>query len=91
MQVTVEIPDELTEEARQNGGDVSRELLEAYALEGYREGKLTAHQVGRLLAFETPMEVDAFLKAHDVYLEYDEEDFAEDAETSRYLRSLRAK
>jgi len=91
MQVTVEIPDELTEEVKQNGGDVSRELLEAYALQGYREGRLTSHQVGRFLGFETPMEVDAFLKAHGVYLEYDEEDFAQDAETSRYLGSLRAK
>ena len=86
MEVTVEIPDELT---AHTGRETSRELLEAYALQGYSQGKLTAYQVGRLLGLETPMEVDAFLKAHEVYLEQDEEDFAEDAKTSRHLHGLR--
>ena len=56
---------------------MNRNLLESDALEGYRSGRLTAHQVQELLGFETGMDVDAFLKAHDVPLEITLEDLEE--------------
>ena len=56
---------------------MNRNSLEAYALEGYSSGRLTAHQVQELLSFETGMDVDAFLKAHGVPLEMTLEDLEE--------------
>jgi hypothetical protein len=42
-------------------------------------------QVLRLLAFETRMQVDAFLKEHEVY-DFTAADFEQDRETLRELR-----
>ena len=56
------------------------------ALEAYRFHALTAAQLRRLLGFETHMQVDAFLKEHDVY-DFTAEDFERDRETLRQLRA----
>ena len=56
---------------------MNRDLLENYVLEGYRSGRLTAHEVQELLGFEIGMEVDAFLKARAVPLEMTIEDLEE--------------
>ena len=61
--------------------------LETLAVESYRAGLLSRAQLRRMLGFETRMEVDAFLKHHGVYLDYTEEDLAQDLETSRELRA----
>jgi hypothetical protein len=62
MQVTVQLPDDLGQRA-----NPVREALEAFAVEGYRSGALTAPQVRELLGFETRYELDGFLKAHGVW------------------------
>jgi hypothetical protein len=49
MQVTVEIPDAVVAQFRQNGRTMSRELPEALAVEGYRTENLSRAQVGELL------------------------------------------
>ena len=59
------------------GGPV-RAALEAIALEAYRNDRLSEAEVRRLLAFETRMEVDAFLKEHGISLPYTYEDFPPD-------------
>jgi hypothetical protein len=69
MELVVHIPDKVVATLPTQHGDLARDLLESYALEGYKSGKLTAYQVQELLSFETGMEVDAFLKAHHVPLE----------------------
>jgi hypothetical protein len=55
------------------------------ALEAYRSHAVTAAQLRRLLAFETRMEVDAFLKNHEIF-DYSVADFGQDRETLRELR-----
>ncbi len=81
MQITLEVPDDIV------GGleakDLPRALLESFALEGYRSGKLTEEQVRRILGYGTRMQVDGFLKEHGVYLDYTLEDLDRDTETSR--------
>ena len=47
--------------------DLPRAVLESLALEAYRSHAITAVQLRRLLAFETRMQVDAFLKDPEVY------------------------
>ncbi len=87
MEVRIQIPDDLAAQIQAQGGDLPRSVLEAYALEGYKSGKLSAYQIQQILGFETPMEVDGFLKSHGVYLDYSVEDLEEDTVTSRRVSS----
>ena len=87
MEVTIQIPDDVAAQIQRNGDDLTRSLLEAYALEGYKSGRLSAYQAQKTLGFETPMEVDGFLKSHGVYLDYAEEDLEQDLMTSRRISS----
>lgn len=74
MEVQISIPDDVVVDVQPPNGDLSRWLLEMIALDGYRTEKLTAYQVQEMLGFETRMEVDGFLKAHGVPLEFTLED-----------------
>ena len=84
-QLTIELPDELSAALASSGQDLSRAAFEAIALEAYRERKLSTAQLRRLLGFQTRMEVDGFLKAHGVELDYSLEDLERDRETHRRL------
>lgn len=77
MEVVVHISDSVVASLPSEDGDLARDLLESYALEGYKSGKLTAYQMQELLGLETRMEVDAFLKAHGISLEMTLEDLEE--------------
>jgi hypothetical protein len=75
MQITVQLPDDLARHP-----NPAREALEAFAIEGYRSGVLSAHQIRLLLGFETGCELDAFLKEHEVWdRAYSVEDLEKDA------------
>jgi uncharacterized protein UPF0175 len=87
MHITVELPDDLAENLETQVEDLPRALLESFALEGYRSGKLTEEQVRRILGHGTRMQVDGFLKEHGVYLDYTLEDLDRDTETSRKFSS----
>ncbi len=78
QQITISLPDELLAAFSAQVQDLSRAALEALALEAYRTAKISAAQLRRLLGFQTPMEVDAFLKDHGVELEYRLEDLERD-------------
>ncbi len=77
MELIVRIPDNAAAILSTQNGDLAREVLEGYVLEGYRSGRLTAYQVQELLGFETGMDVDAFLNLHNVPLEMTLEDLEE--------------
>ena len=62
MQITIELPEDLAVRLGSKWKDLPRSALESLALESYRSHALTAAQLRRLLAFETRMQVDAFLK-----------------------------
>lgn len=81
MQVIINLPEDIARQLQANQQSVEHSVLEAIALEGYRSGKLTQAQVRKILGFQTALQVDAFLKAHDVYLEYSVEDLERDAES----------
>jgi predicted HTH domain antitoxin len=61
MRITVQLPDDLAQHA-----NAVREALEAFAVEGYRSGALSAYQTRQLLGFDTQYELDGFLKKHGV-------------------------
>lgn len=56
---------------------MSRGALEAVALEGYRDGALSRDQVGQMLGLSL-WDTEAFLKARQAYLAYNEEDLEQD-------------
>ena len=89
MQITLELPEDIVQELRSKWKDLSRAALESLALEAYRSHALTAAQLRRLLGFETRMQVDAFLKEHEVY-DFTAADFEHDRETLRQLRAREA-
>jgi hypothetical protein len=69
--------------------DLPRAALESLALEAYRSRALIAAQLGRVLVFETRLQIDAFLKDHEIY-DYSASDFEHDRETLRELRMREA-
>ncbi|MGD1069935.1 MAG: UPF0175 family protein [Bryobacteraceae bacterium] len=86
MQITVELPEDIARHLGASHPDLSRAALEALAVEGARSGELTTAQVRRLMGFATRAQVDAFLKAHEVFLPVTAADVERDAETSRAFR-----
>lgn len=85
MQLTLDLPNELSAALAASGPDLSRAALVAIALEAYRERKLTTAQLRRLLGFESRYELDGFLKQHEVWLDYSWQDLEQDRETHRRL------
>ncbi len=82
MTITLNLPEDIARQMAARGQDPARAALEAPATEGHRSGTLTEEQVRRMLDFETRAEVHAFLKQHNVYLNYSTEDFKDDLEKS---------
>ncbi len=83
MKVTIEIPDEFTTSLFSPGQEPARNILEALALEAYRNDSLGEAEIRRLLGFETRMEVHGFLKEHDAFLPYTAEDLEHDWKVAR--------
>jgi len=84
-QITLTLPADIADRLSAEG-DLSRVALEALALNGYREGKLTGGQLQRLLGLETSLEVHAFLRNHDAYLNYGYEDLEHDRQEGDRLQ-----
>jgi hypothetical protein len=86
MLITLELPDDIAKELETRWTDLPCAALESLALEAYRSHLLSAAQLRRLLSFETRMQVDAFLKEHEVY-NFTAADFDQDREMLRQVRA----
>jgi hypothetical protein len=89
MEVTVHIPDSIGERLGKDPEAIPRWLLEKAGLEAYRSREISGYELRLLLGIPSRLELDAFLKTHGAYLAYTEDDFAQDAETSRQLTRKR--
>jgi hypothetical protein len=89
MQITLELPEDIVKELRSKWKDLPRAAIESLALEAYRSQALTSAQIRRLLGFQTRMQVDAFLKEHEIY-DFTVADFEQDRETLRQLQAREA-
>jgi len=67
MEVTLRIPDDVAQRLAADSGDVTRRILEALALEGYREQALTLYQVSEMLGLSR-VKTEDFLGQHHVSL-----------------------
>ncbi len=74
--VTIELPDRIREKLQERQ-ELSRFVLEAVAVEGYRREALSQRQVGELLGLNF-WETESFLKSREAYLHYTIEDLDED-------------
>jgi Uncharacterised protein family (UPF0175) len=83
MDVTLQIPDDIA--GHMSAGDLSRQVLEAWAAEEYRLGHRHKPDLRRLFGFETSYEIDGFLKSHNVYDEYTMEDFERERQALKEL------
>jgi hypothetical protein len=86
MQITLNLPEELSAVLAASGPDLPRAALEAIALEAYRERKLSTAQLRRLLGYRTRVRVHAFLKQHGVYVSYRLEDLEHDRQVGDALQ-----
>jgi Uncharacterised protein family (UPF0175) len=85
MNLNVEIPDDLAQRLGAGGDDLSRRALEGFAVEEYKAGRLTKPELRRLLGFDTRYELDGFLKAHGVWMNYTIDDLRREVDTLERL------
>jgi len=86
MELTVHIPDDIAERLGGSASEnLSRRALEAFLAEEYRLGRLHKPDLRRLLGFETSYEIDGFLTAHNVYMEYTLQDLEQELEGLKRL------
>lgn len=85
MQVTLDLPDDISNALEGQWPDLPRQALEAIAVEGYRTGALTENQVRRLLRLDSRFQVHAILKDHRIALRYTESDLQDDLAAHREL------
>ncbi len=84
------IPDDITQQLPETSDKLRHYLLELLVIEAYRTERITHFQVGQILKLPSRWAVDEFLKTHDVYLHYNEEDLERDRATLRQLRAKNA-
>jgi hypothetical protein len=84
MNLTVHIPDEIAGSLGSES-DLSRRVLEGFAIGEYESGRISEAQLRRLLGFETRYELDGLLKTHQVWSNVTIDDVRRDV---RDLKSL---
>jgi predicted HTH domain antitoxin len=84
MEITITIPEEITNQLHTDAGELQHRVLETIAVELYQEGA-SEEQLRRLLNLESRFEVHALLKRHGVPLRYTLQDLEDDRDTLRRL------
>ena len=85
MDIAINVPEEVGRSLKKRWNDLPWRTLEAVAAQAYRDGVLTAAEVGRMLGFSSRWKTEAFLKQAGCYLDYTVEDLQRDAETTRQM------
>jgi hypothetical protein len=78
MECTIPIPDDVVLQIKNQWPDIPRRALEDLALQAYRNGVITEYEVQKLLKISSRMELDAFLKESNAYIDYTEKDLQQD-------------
>ena len=78
-EITVRIPADLARRPG-TGGEAERRVLEALALDEFRQGHLGRAELRRLLSFATRAKLDEFLIGHGVFGTYTADDLERDRE-----------
>jgi predicted HTH domain antitoxin len=83
MQITIELPDDIANQLQLQAANISRRILELIAADNYRQGRIGAAAVRRMLNFSSRWETYDFLKREKAYLPYTEDDLEQDAQAIR--------
>jgi hypothetical protein len=78
MKIAIDLPDEIANQLQSE--NVSRRVLELLAADHYRQGRIGAAEVRRMLNFSSRWETYDFLKREKAYLPYTEDDLEKDAQ-----------
>jgi hypothetical protein len=66
MQVTIDLPDKLTDEVQKQWGDLSRWILSHLLLDAMKTGMITFDEFKKLLNFYSEEELNTFLKQNNM-------------------------
>ena len=84
MSVQIEIPDSVFSLP---AGEVSRQVLETVALEGFKSGQLSTYQVRKMLGFESRFQVHKFVADHGIpWVDYSVDEAKQEIEMLQELR-----
>ncbi len=83
MQITIELPDDIANQLQLQPANISHRILELIAADNYRQGRIGAAQVRRILNFSSRWETYEFLKREKAYLPYTEDGLEQDAQAIR--------
>jgi hypothetical protein len=91
LTIKIDLPDDISRILEERWGDLPRHVLETLAIQGYRDGTLSSHQVQHMLGLKSRLSVDAFMKKHGVSLPYDAADLEQDSKNLRTLLPARSR
>jgi len=83
MQITIEPPDDIANQLQLQPANIPWRILELIAADNYRQGRIGAAQVRRMLNFPSRWETYEFLKREKAYLPYTQDDLEQDAQAIR--------
>jgi hypothetical protein len=64
MQITINLPDKLTERVQDKWGDLSQKILDKLVLEAFLEGLINFDEFREMLGFKNDVDFQAFLSAN---------------------------
>lgn len=76
MQIAIELPDDIANQLQTV--NLSRRVLELIAADYYRQGRIGAAEVRRILNYSSRWETYEFLKREKAYLPYTEDNLEQD-------------
>jgi predicted HTH domain antitoxin len=80
MHITIELPDDIANQLQLQPANVTHRILELVAADNYRQGRIGAAEVRRMLSFSSRWETYEFLKREKADLPYTEEDLDQDVQ-----------
>jgi hypothetical protein len=81
MQITINIPEDIGNQLQQNWEDLPQKILEALAIEAFRNRIMTSAQIQELLKFSSLSETENFLKQSHILLDSTKEDLSQNTQT----------
>lgn len=85
--MTIHIPDTLLTSLGGTGVDMSRAVMEGFAVESYRSGKLSTFEVRQLLGHSSRWETEDLLARHGAWPDPSEAEMERDLETLELLHA----
>jgi len=89
VQITIDIPDSLAGQYLPPGKDAARAVMEDALVQAYREERISGRQLMEALGIPTRYDLDGFLKARQVWINYTPEELEQERLASQALRDSR--